>query len=192
MERDGSGTLTQGSPAWVLAGHHGALRGVSFSPDGARAITPSADGSSRVWDTGTAPELHEVGLHKGRATAVSFSPDGRLFVERERRWQRQALEVRRRPRPLVRRWRKDRRCIVQCRWPQGAGGERQRSCRDLACRGRTSFGDALARRRNLLRALQPRWPDSRNSGQGWIRKDLGRCFRPISEAQSFTRASSRQ
>src|SRR5262249_36091276 len=61
-----------------LKGHTGTVMSASFSPDGTRLITGSADGTARVWDakTGT-PRLELDGIKVGCA---AFSPDGTWLV----------------------------------------------------------------------------------------------------------------
>jgi len=52
----------------------------TFSPDGARIITASWDGTARLWDAATG---QKVAVLRGQAAAVrraSFSPDGACIV----------------------------------------------------------------------------------------------------------------
>jgi hypothetical protein len=58
-------------------GHLGAVYSADFSPDGRKAISASADGTLRLWDTKTGKELKRLDGHTGRVWAVAFAPDGR-------------------------------------------------------------------------------------------------------------------
>jgi WD40 repeat protein len=70
--------LSHTQPTAVLRGHTRSLSGASFSPDGARVVTSSYDGTVRIWQVGQ--RLVPL-LRRGRGIgAVSFSPDGRLVV----------------------------------------------------------------------------------------------------------------
>jgi len=60
-----------------LEGHDGAVRGIVFSPDGARLLTHGADDHYRIWDTATGArqvDVRHVGGHP------RFTPDGDAFV----------------------------------------------------------------------------------------------------------------
>jgi WD40 repeat protein len=52
----------------------------SFSPDGKRIATASADTTARIWDASTGKELRVLRGHTGSVTSARFSPNGRLVV----------------------------------------------------------------------------------------------------------------
>ena len=69
-----------------LAGHDGAVLGVDLDPDGARVVSAGADGSVRLWDTGSATAQMLLD-GKQPENDVHFSPDGSriLAVGNDRR-----------------------------------------------------------------------------------------------------------
>lgn len=58
-------------------GHFGPVYAAAFSPDGKKAVSGSADGSLRIWDTKTGKEQRRLDGHSGRVWCVAFAPDGR-------------------------------------------------------------------------------------------------------------------
>jgi WD40 repeat protein len=86
LERDGERRLQYGSlpvPSarlrGTLRGHAADVWGVAVSPDGGRLATGSADGTVRVWDTGSGEQL--LVLTAGSPVwDVTFSPDGRRIA----------------------------------------------------------------------------------------------------------------
>jgi uncharacterized protein (TIGR03067 family) len=60
--------------------HQGPVEAASFSLDGRRVVTASADYSARVWDAETGAALTGPLRHGAGVAAVSFSPDGRRVV----------------------------------------------------------------------------------------------------------------
>jgi hypothetical protein len=60
----------------TLRGHTGAVRSVSWSPDGTRLATGSVDGTAKVWDAAGAHELLTLKGHAGAVRSVAWSPDG--------------------------------------------------------------------------------------------------------------------
>ena len=58
----------------------------SFSPDGARIVTVSAEGTTRLWDAAalwdaaTSQEIIALRGHEGLVSSASFSPDGARVV----------------------------------------------------------------------------------------------------------------
>jgi WD40 repeat protein len=66
----------------VLRGHeYSVVFSGSFSPDGARIVTASADRTARVWDAATGDEVAVLPeACDFRVTSASFSPDGTRIV----------------------------------------------------------------------------------------------------------------
>jgi WD40 repeat protein len=67
------------SPDVVHLAHDGSIANVTFSSDGARAATSSADRTARVWDVGTGKELIRV-RHDDAVRDADLSRDGRHLV----------------------------------------------------------------------------------------------------------------
>jgi RNA polymerase sigma factor (sigma-70 family) len=65
--------------AVALTGHKGAINAVAFAPGGKTVATAGADGTVRVWDTGTGVQLHRL-EQPGKAVGIAFSPDGKTLV----------------------------------------------------------------------------------------------------------------
>jgi WD40 repeat protein len=58
-------------------GHTGKVTGVAFSPDGARLLTTSGDGTVRQWDVSTGFQVEPpYERHTGVINAAVYSPDG--------------------------------------------------------------------------------------------------------------------
>ena len=64
----------------VCAGHRDFVSGLALSPDGARLVTGSMDGTVGLWDVATGRSLNKLPGHVGEATDVAFSPDGRTVA----------------------------------------------------------------------------------------------------------------
>ena len=56
------------------------MSSASFSPDGARIVTASGDGTARLWDATTGQELAVLRGHEDEVNSASFSPDGARIV----------------------------------------------------------------------------------------------------------------
>ena len=67
---------TTGQETLTLEGHNS----VSFSPDGQRLASASADGTVKVWDAATGGKLHTLKGHSEFVNSVSFSPDGQRLA----------------------------------------------------------------------------------------------------------------
>jgi eukaryotic-like serine/threonine-protein kinase len=59
-----------------LRGHTGTIRAAAISPDGAKVLTGSADGTARCWDARTGAVLVVLPISSGQISSVAFSPDG--------------------------------------------------------------------------------------------------------------------
>jgi serine/threonine protein kinase len=63
-----------------LKGHASEVRSASFSPDGRRIVTASADGTAGVWDASTGSSLAELKGHTGEVSTAFFSRGGTRIV----------------------------------------------------------------------------------------------------------------
>jgi WD40 repeat protein len=63
-----------------LVGHRSAIHSVTFSPDGARLVTASEDGTARIWDSRNGRELVVLRGHEGAVRQAAYSPDGSRIV----------------------------------------------------------------------------------------------------------------
>ena len=64
----------------TLRGHTHGVNAVSWSPDGRRLVSASADSTIKVWDTQTGRETLTLRGHTGEVGGVSWSPDGRRLA----------------------------------------------------------------------------------------------------------------
>jgi WD40 repeat protein/serine/threonine protein kinase/tetratricopeptide (TPR) repeat protein len=60
--------------------HPAAINRVVFSPDGARFLTASDDGTAQLWDAGTGKHIASPMKHPCNVLVAQFSPDGRMIV----------------------------------------------------------------------------------------------------------------
>jgi len=60
--------------------HGGPVKGLMFSPDGARLASSGEDGKVMVWDVQTGDKLHDLVAEGDAAWGLAFSPDGSLLV----------------------------------------------------------------------------------------------------------------
>ncbi len=71
-------------PSYALRGHEGSVRSVAFSPDNARVLSASDDGTARVWSVqaGRAGQSAAIILrgHEGRLRGASFGDAGRRVL----------------------------------------------------------------------------------------------------------------
>ena len=74
------GLTPPGAERLRLVGHEGLVSSASFSPDGARVVTASSDGTARLWDATTGQEIIALRGHEDRVLSASFSPDGARIV----------------------------------------------------------------------------------------------------------------
>jgi WD40 repeat protein len=53
---------------------------VTYSPDGQRIVSGSADKTAKVWDAWTGQEKLSLTGHTSVVTSVAYSPDGQRIV----------------------------------------------------------------------------------------------------------------
>ena len=63
-----------------LKGHDDNAVCCAFSPDGARAVTGSGDGTTRIWDAETGAVVRRLDWHDDHVNCCAFSPDGTRVV----------------------------------------------------------------------------------------------------------------
>ncbi|KAL0952785.1 hypothetical protein HGRIS_007010 [Hohenbuehelia grisea] len=61
---------------WRRCGHTTTVRALSFSPDGARFVSGSDDGTIRIWDAVKGREVMQLEGHSGPVRSVAYSSDG--------------------------------------------------------------------------------------------------------------------
>lgn len=79
--RDGTliSWTADGSPAFTVRGHTGAIWGVRFDPSGTRLVTASADGTVKIWDAKSGREQRTL-KHKKAAWLAVFTADGKRIA----------------------------------------------------------------------------------------------------------------
>ncbi|MFO0951656.1 MAG: serine/threonine-protein kinase [Isosphaeraceae bacterium] len=65
---------------FTLMGHADLVTSASFSPDGARVVTASWDGTAKVWDAKSGAGVLTLKGHAWFVNSASFSPDGARVV----------------------------------------------------------------------------------------------------------------
>jgi WD40 repeat protein len=74
------GAILKSKTRAVLKGHAGPVVTATFSPDGKRVVTASADTTARLWDAKTGTDVAVLKTHTGAVRTAAFSPDGRRVV----------------------------------------------------------------------------------------------------------------
>jgi hypothetical protein len=64
----------------TLSGHTDTINSAVFSPDGARVVTASPDGTARVWEAASGKLLATLSGHTSDVSSEAFSPDGARVV----------------------------------------------------------------------------------------------------------------
>ena len=64
----------------LLEGHSASVRSITFSPDGARVVTTSADSSSRLYRVSDGDLLFTIGTQSHTVTSAAWAPDGGALV----------------------------------------------------------------------------------------------------------------
>ena len=72
--------LSQGNLKFVLRGHTGEVKYVSWSPDGHRLASTGTDETVRIWDTETGQEIMSLVTHAGVHHYVAWSPNGQRLA----------------------------------------------------------------------------------------------------------------
>lgn len=66
---------------WILTGHTDMVWSVSFSPDGNKIVSASADKTIIIWDATTGEQIGQpLKGHTNTVRSASFSPDGKCIV----------------------------------------------------------------------------------------------------------------
>ena len=60
----------------LLQGHHDAVCGVAYAPDGTMLATASADHTVKIWDARTGAERMTCWGHTREVYGLAWSPDG--------------------------------------------------------------------------------------------------------------------
>lgn len=68
--------LPTGAVRVAIKGHQGMVWDVAYTPDGARLVTASSDGTVRFWDAETGAPRGSFDWQTGKVRCVAVSPDG--------------------------------------------------------------------------------------------------------------------
>jgi WD40 repeat protein len=71
--------LAAGKELLQIAGHHGPVLGLLFSPDGKTLASASQDQTLRLWDLATGTEIRRLGEAQ-YVSGMAFSPDGKILA----------------------------------------------------------------------------------------------------------------
>lgn len=72
--------VASGRVLHTFGGHLSGISSAALSPDGARVLTGSRDGTARLWDAASGRVLQTFNSHQGAISSVAFSPDGAHVV----------------------------------------------------------------------------------------------------------------
>jgi WD40 repeat protein len=72
--------LASGRELRRFVGHRGAVRSVTFSPDGKSALSGGADGTTKLWELASGQQLHSFVGHRGDVLGVAFLPGGKFVL----------------------------------------------------------------------------------------------------------------
>ena len=72
--------IASGNLIKALVGHEGAVTALSFSADGTRLVSGSADKTARVWQIGEGKEIAKFAAHTNTVTAVAYTNDGNQVI----------------------------------------------------------------------------------------------------------------
>ena len=72
--------VSQSDLRLMLVGHEQPVQSASFSPDGAKVVTASFDGTTRLWDAVSGKDVAVLRDPGGTVSSAAFSPDGLRIV----------------------------------------------------------------------------------------------------------------
>jgi WD40 repeat protein len=75
-----AGDAESGAQLAVLAGHAGSVYYATWSPDGTRIVTVSADDTARIWDANDGSELAVLSGHTNQVRYAAWNPAGTYVV----------------------------------------------------------------------------------------------------------------
>ena len=77
---DGTGSMSACRLVHTLEGHTWRVESLAVTPDGARAVSASADSTVRLWDLQSRCALHSLEGHSAGVWCVAVTPDGTRAV----------------------------------------------------------------------------------------------------------------